>query len=109
MHRTLSEKVGDVRALCAKHRVRSLIVFGSAASEAFDPQSSDLDFVVEFEPGPRRGFDDVFFLLKEDLERLFGRPIDLIERGAVENPYLLESIRASGETLYAACPADVPP
>lgn len=91
--------------LCIRHRVKALYLFGSATRDDFDPATSDLDFLVEFEPQPRRGFDDVYFKLHADLEALFNREIDLIERSTIEqaeNPHRKRAILESLEPLYAA-------
>ena len=75
---------------------------GSAAAGEFDPARSDYDFLVEFQPHQRQGFDDVYFLLQADLERLLGRKVDLIERGCVRNPYVRASLERTKVPLYAA-------
>jgi uncharacterized protein len=102
MQKVLRERLPDLVTLCAKHRVRSLAAFGSALRDDFDQARSDLDFVVEFDPMPPIEYGRAFFGLIEDLERLFGRPIDLIERATIRNPYLRDSIKATQETLYGA-------
>jgi uncharacterized protein len=102
MQRVLHERLPELIALCTKHRVRSLAVFGSALRDDFDSSRSDLDLVVEFAPMPPVEHGRAYFGLLEDLERLFGRPIDLIERATIRNPYLRHSIEATQETLYAA-------
>lgn len=91
-----------LEALCRKHRVAALYLFGSATGESFDPESSDLDFVVEFLPQERHGFSDVYFKLRDDLERLFGRTVDLVELSAIRNPYFRRSVEATRIPLYAA-------
>ena len=68
----------EVRALCRRFGVRRLALFGSAARDDFDPERSDLDFLYEFEAKPPGGYADAFFGLKESLESLFGRPVDLV-------------------------------
>lgn len=91
----------EVAELCRRFHVRRLDLFGSAAREDFDPARSDVDFLVEFEPeSPLRGLDQ-YFGLKEALEALLDRRVDLVEAGAVKNPYLLAGIERSRETLYA--------
>jgi predicted nucleotidyltransferase len=105
MHRLLTSNLESLRELCRKHRVKNLWLFGSAVRDDFDPARSDLDFLVEFEPQERNGFDDVYFRLEDDLKKLFNRDIDLIERHVIEqskNPYRRESILESPELLYAA-------
>ena len=92
MHPIVKDKLEALKALCLKHRVERLDVFGSAARDDFDPESSDLDFLVEFESMSPVDYADSFFGLLEDLERLFGRRIDLLESEPIENPYLRQSI-----------------
>ncbi len=102
MKRELEEKRGQVAELCRQHRVRRLALFGSALRDDFDSQRSDLDFVVEFEPLPPGAYANTYFGLIEALERLFERPVDLVESGSVRNPYFRREIEAHQETLYAA-------
>jgi predicted nucleotidyltransferase len=64
--------------------VAQLEVFGSAARGTdFDPARSDIDFLVTFAPHARNSFAALLDL-KEELEALLGRPVDLIERKAIE-------------------------
>ena len=99
----VTEHLDEVRALCEKYSVRKLTIFGSAVKGTFDPEKSDLDFVVEFEwhPDPsergRRWLE-----LWDELKDLFGRNIDLLVASTIENPYVAESIRISHLDLYAA-------
>ena len=77
-------------------------VFGSAArADDFDPLTSDADFLVEFAPDIQSGLH-AFFGVKADLEKLLGRSVDLVEPGAVRNPYILASINRNREAIYAA-------
>lgn len=92
----------QLQALCRKHRVKTLEIFGSAANGAFDPERSDLDFLVDFqlmEPGRH---SKAYFGLLFDLEDMFHRKIDLVETPAVSNPYFLRSINQNRTVLYAA-------
>jgi predicted nucleotidyltransferase len=64
--------------------VARLELFGSAArSTDFDPRRSDVDFLVTFEPSTRNDLG-AFGDLKKELEQLLGRPVDLVEREAIE-------------------------
>jgi len=95
------DRIGDQLALvCGRRKVAKLEIFGSAATGAFDPQRSDLDFLVTFESDYFPGIADAFAGLGEDLEALFERPVDLVTRRSVKNPYLEESIERSASTLY---------
>ena len=91
-----------VAELCRRFGVQSLDVFGSAArAEDFNPASSDVDFLVEFAADATVGLHN-FFGTKAALEQLLGRSVDLIEPGAVRNPYVLASINRNREAVYAA-------
>ena len=93
---------GEVKELAVKHGVRRLAVFGSALTPRFDPASSDIDFLVEFRTMPPAKRADAYFGLLEDLERLFGRPVDLVELSALRNPYIRQAVEASRVVLYEA-------
>ena len=87
---------------CRRHRVRRLELFGSAVRDDFDAAESDLDFLVEFERSdPHLAFED-YFGLKEELETLFGRAVDLVVASAVRNPYVRAEIELDRILLYAA-------
>lgn len=86
--------------LCERHGVRRLELFGSAAADALD-EDSDVDFLVDFEPRESGQFD-AYFGLKEDLEALLGRPVDLVVTSAIRNRYFLESINRHREVVYGA-------
>ena len=75
-------------------------LFGSATQADFDPSTSDLDFLVEFEPDRALKALHQYFGLKEALEALLERPVDLVVASAVKNPYMRRSIEESRETLY---------
>lgn len=102
MNPAIQEKIEALRGLCIKHRVERLDLFGSATRDDFDPETSDLDFLVEFEPMSPTEHAGNFFGLLADLERLFGKRIDLLEREPIENPYLWKSIERSRKVLYEA-------
>nr|WP_240980131.1 nucleotidyltransferase domain-containing protein [Ramlibacter agri] len=98
----IEQKLADISSICRQHHVRQLEVFGSAARGSdFDPATSDADFLVEFVPGGRKGLDS-YFGLKAALERLLQRNVDLVESGAVRNPYVMADINREREIVYAA-------
>ena len=88
--------------MCEKYRVNKLELFGSAATASFDPQSSDLDFLVEFTDMSPKEHAKAYFSLLADLEMLFGRAVDLVEIKAINNPYFLEAVEETRTLLYAA-------
>ena len=97
-----SASIGSCRSLPQYH-VRRLELFGSAATERFDPNSSDLDLVVDFEPQSPMGPFHQYFDFHAALERLFDRKVDLVERSAIRNPYFRQAVtQGRRELLYAA-------
>lgn len=74
----------EVAELCRRAGARRLNVFGSAVRRDFDPAASDLDFLVEFDDLPPAKHADACFALKENLEALFGRPVDLITEASLD-------------------------
>ena len=95
------ERREDIVALCRRYGVQRLEVFGSAATGTFDPLRSDIDFLVEYpaeyDYGP---WYERFFMLKDDLRFLFGRPVDLVKTSATNNPAFWASVNAARETIY---------
>lgn len=89
-------------SLCRRFHVREMELFGSAASEHFDPCNSDLDFLVileDLEPGE---YAEAYFGLLEGLQYLFQRPVDLVVASTIKNPYFLEAIEKTRILLYAS-------
>ena len=97
----IDPQLADVSALCRRYGVRKLELFGSATNGAFDPQTSDLDFLIDFDPGGEESLFHRYFGLKEALQALFGRKVDLVMVGALENPYFIESVNKTRQTVYA--------
>lgn len=102
----VEDKRAEVTVLCERYGVERLDLFGSAsfasgADGGFDPDRSDLDFVVSFE---RRDPPDLFrryFGLEENLESLFGREVDLVMEGALQKSQrFAEGVERSRVPLY---------
>ena len=87
--------------LCRKHRVKSLAVFGSILTDRFNDKS-DVDLLVDFESIDHDEFDYVgnFFDLKDSLELLFNRKVDLIEYGQNLNPIFRALIDKKKQLIY---------
>jgi len=102
MHATISDHSEDIARLCETFRVRRLEVFGSAVTERFDPATSDVDFVVEFIDPTASTYANDYFGLKDALEDLFGRPVDLLTRVSIRNPFLLRRIDGTSTPVYAS-------
>jgi len=92
----------QLESLCRKHRVRRLEVFGSAADGTFDPQRSDIDFLVDFLPFKSGTAFDTYFNLLESLEALFERKVDLVDATCLKNPFFIRGVNESRITVYEA-------
>ncbi len=85
---------------CHKWKIKELSLFGSVLRDDFRPDS-DVDVLVEFDPGsPWSTFD--FVDMMEELKAMFGRKVDLVEKGGLRNPFRRHSILTTREVLYAA-------
>lgn len=98
----LEEKRKSIADFCARRGVARLEAFGSALREDFDPDSSDLDLLVEFQPMEPYARVEAYFGLLDDLRGMFGREIDLVMVGAVRNRYIAQDIQRTKQPLYAA-------
>lgn len=98
----ITEHLAEVRALCEKYSVKRLTLFGSAVKGTFH-EGSDVDFLVEFLPETDpivAGRSHLKFW--NELEALFGRKVDLVGHGTIENPYVAASVRRDQVDLYEA-------
>jgi predicted nucleotidyltransferase len=104
MHASIASHRDALIALCRRDDVERLEVFGSAArGDDFDPARSDADFLVTFKPDSRLPPLEQFFGFAEALEDLLGRPVDLVERKALEesrNYLRRRAILAGAEPVY---------
>ena len=83
---------------CRRNRIRRLALFGSVLRDDFTPES-DVDVLVEFEPGARVGLR--FFGMERELSEILGRNVDLNTPGFLSK-YLRDEVLAEAEALYDA-------
>lgn len=95
----MERNIDKIRELCSKHKVRKLFVFGSVLTDKFK-KDSDIDLIVDFQGVDLYEYADNYFDLKESLENLFKRDVDLLEDKAIKNPYLRKSIDSSKQLIY---------
>jgi predicted nucleotidyltransferase len=88
--------------ICRRCFVERLEVFGSVTtSEAFDPARSDLDVLVSFRPLAPAAYAQAYFTLRDGLETLSGRPVDLLTDASLKNPHLRQRIDAERKVLFS--------
>ena len=101
MHPLIENNREAIAKLCRLHGVSRLEAFGSILREDFDTGRSDIDILVEFNPSVAASFTN-FLNLKEALETLFHRSVDLVELRAVRNRRLRHYIERSKSPIYDA-------
>lgn len=95
----IDQNIDKINALCNKHKVARLFVFGSILTDNFK-KSSDIDLLVDFSGVDLYDYADNYFDLKISLEKVLERQVDLLEDKAVKNPYLRKSIDSSKRLIY---------
>ena len=90
----------DLVKICNSLGVKKLDLFGSATSKHFKADS-DIDLVVEFERYENGNLFNRYFELKERLQHLFEREIDIVVEKAINNPYFKESLEITRMPIYA--------
>jgi len=102
MNKQIEARLEDIIALCKLHRVDSMSLFGSAATDTMN-DGSDIDFLVQFsESIDVLEYADNYFSFLEKLENLMDKKIDLVSRKSLKNPILIKEIDRSKVVLFAA-------
>jgi len=89
----------QIRDFCRRNHIRQLLLFGSVLRDDFRPES-DVDVLVEFEPGAQIGLFE-FVRIQEELAALLQRPVDLVPKDGLK-PVIRSSVLASAQVVYAA-------
>jgi predicted nucleotidyltransferase len=98
----ISDKnIEQIKQICKEFRVKNFSVFGSVLTDNFSLES-DIDFVVDFYENDPFKYTDLYFQLKEKLEQIFKRQIDLIEERGIKNPFFRKEIDESKVVIYGS-------
>ena len=108
MQPILTENMDKILSACQQHGVKELYAFGSAVRDDFN-DASDVDFLADFRdlPDPEnldkltRFYDNIDHL-KEQLETILGRDVDLLQERWITNKYLRYFIDREKKLIYAA-------
>ena len=97
----IRRNMAQITALCEKHKVLQLYVFGSILTDRFN-KDSDVDFTVIFDRSalPLLVYGENYFDFKFALENLLKRDVDLVEYNAVKNPYFKEELDETKQLIY---------
>ncbi len=87
--------------LCRKYKVKSLAVFGSILTDRFN-DTSDVDLLVNFDTTDHENWDYVtnYFDFQEELEKLFGRKVDLVVEKGMKNKFFIQNVNQSKQLIY---------
>ncbi|WP_366183087.1 nucleotidyltransferase domain-containing protein [Flavobacterium ovatum] len=95
----IEKNIDRLRSICSTYHVEKMYLFGSALNSDFNDKS-DIDFLVKFKSFELSQYFENYINLKENLKKLFGREIDLVEEQTLKNPILIKSINKSKELIY---------
>ena len=102
MHASIESRLPEVRELCQACGVSSLELFGSAARVDFDPERSDVDLLVEWDPRDEGSLPARWWRLEQGLRELFGRPVDLLTMRSIRNGRLRAAIESQPRVVIVA-------
>lgn len=102
----IEQKRRQVEQLCRQYRVLRLDLFGSAATGAFSPATSDFDFVARFADTRSPDYADRYLDFAEALERLFGRRVDVVTERSIRNPYFRAEVDRTRQAVYERPPQE---
>ena len=100
MNAALVDQLPSIAALCQRYGVAHLELFGSATCAEFNPESSDFDFLVELDPHSQGSPARRWIELADELEKLLGRHVDLVNPRYIRNPYFAQAVNASRTVIY---------
>jgi uncharacterized protein len=89
-----------IAEFCQRWSITEFSLFGSVLREDFRPDS-DIDVLVSIDPTSRIGLLEMA-QMQIELEKLFKRPVDLVEKEGLRNPYRKREILRTAEVIYAA-------
>lgn len=99
--KVIRENEGAISDACKRYNVKSLHIFGSYADDS-NHELSDIDFIVDFERVGYEGAFEQFMGLKEELEAILNRPVDLLANTRFRNAVFREEVERSKRLVYAA-------
>ena len=90
----------DFKTLCTNHKVKYLYAFGSSTNENFNPESSDIDLLVEIDDKDPLERGEKLISLWDKFENFFHRKVDLLTDSSIRNPFLRKNIDNSKVLIY---------
>jgi uncharacterized protein len=95
----IEKNIDSIINICKQHKVKELYLFGSILTSKFN-KDSDIDMLVQFDNIDILEYSDNYFDFKENLEKLLGREIDLLENQAIRNPIFRKILDRDKKIVY---------
>jgi len=95
----IQRNIRPLNNLCKTHKVKELYIFGSVLTPKFN-ETSDIDFLVQFDNIDILEYFDNYMDFKEKLEQLLGRDVDLLENQAIRNPIFRRVLDREKKLVY---------
>ena len=89
-----------IAEFCKRWSITEFSLFGSVLREDFRPDS-DVDVLVSIDPGAHIGLFELA-QMQIELEKMFKRPVDLVEKEGIRNPYRRREILKTAQVIYAS-------
>jgi predicted nucleotidyltransferase len=100
IHSSIQEKIPEVVKFLKQNHVSRAYLFGSVCNEKFNDES-DVDLLISFDESLNlHEYADHYWILDEELPKLFGRPVDLITERQLHNPYFIKVLNRTRTALY---------
>lgn len=93
------EHIDEIKNLCKMSKVKTLSAFGSVTRDDFN-EDSDVDLIVDFEEEDPYRYTDLYFDLKDNLEKLLKRQVDLIEERGIRNKFFRQEVDRTKIQIY---------
>jgi uncharacterized protein len=100
MNELIKENIDKIIEICKNNKVKSLFVFGSAATDKFN-MDSDIDLLISFEKMNHGEYAETYFDVAEKFEGILNKHVDLVTERSMSNPYFIESVNRTKLLIYA--------
>lgn len=97
---SIQAKLIDFTTLCKLYNVKNLYAFGSATTDQFDKNSSDIDLLIEIEENDPLERGEKLLAIWDELEEFFQTKVDLLTQSSLKNPILRKNIDATKILIY---------
>jgi predicted nucleotidyltransferase len=100
MKETIRTKLSEFLILCKSHKVKNIYAFGSAVTENFDDEISDIDLLVEIDSNDPIERGENLMSIWDKFETFFQKKVDLLTNSSIKNPILRKNIDATKILIY---------